>query len=73
MFHEARVYGFSYLQSINSDYALYGNGLRRLIIPKGQCGQIIAYVIKGADIELLSWDEVKANHPMNSSLEKILV
>ena len=73
MHHEARVYGFSYLQSINSDYTLYGNGLRRLIIPKGQYGQMLAYVIKGGEIEPLSWEEIKANHPMNSGLEKILV
>ena len=73
MHHEARVYGFEFLNSINKTYSLYGNGLRRLIVPRGTNGQMIAYVIKGADIELLSWNEVKANHPMNSGLEKILV
>lgn len=72
MFNEARVYGFSYLQQINSNYTLYGNGLRRLIIPRGQYGQLIAYVIRGSEIEPLSWEEVKANHPINNSLEKIL-
>jgi hypothetical protein len=72
MFNEARVYGFSFLQQINNNYSLYGNGLRRLMIPRGEHGQMIAYVIKGDDIELLSWEDIKSNHPINQGLEKIL-
>jgi len=73
MDQEARNYGYSFLQKINERFRLYGNGHRRLIVPSSHYGEVIAYVIKGGEIELMSWDEVKRDHPKNPSLEEMLV
>jgi len=60
---EVKKYGFEFLQRINQNYSLYGNGSRRVIV--GSDG-IISYIISGSDIEPFSWDIFKQNSPVHS-------
>lgn len=69
---EAQEYNFNFLREINNNYHLYGNGCQRLVVPLIEGKQTIAYVIKGCKVELLSWDAVKAIHPRNLNIEKLV-
>jgi hypothetical protein len=60
---EAKRYNYEFLQNINQQYQLYGNGARRLIIHKNGIGEIIAYVIMGTQQEPVSWKFLKTTHP----------
>ena len=66
---EAKHYGYEFLQDINKHYKLYGNGNQRVIIPTNGIGEVIAYIISGVEIIHQSWNEVKRNHPMYSSID----